>query len=63
MTNKTLERHRNKPANREDGGVADAGASEDRGITVTNLRDSKTVRLVVIGILIIIVAYLLYSVF
>jgi hypothetical protein len=31
--------------------------------TMTNLRDSKTVRLVVIGILIIIVAYLLYSVF
>lgn len=63
MSNTTLERQRNKTANREDTGVADAGASEGRGITVTNLRDSKMVRLVVIGILIVIVAYLLYSVF
>jgi len=62
MTNTTLERHRNKTANREDGGLRTPGASEDRGITVTNLRDSKAVRLVVVGILIIIVAYLLYSV-
>jgi len=50
MTNTTLERHRNKAANGEG------------GIPVTNLRDSKTVRLVVVGILIMIVAYLLYSV-
>jgi hypothetical protein len=32
MTNTALERHRNKPANREDGGVADVGASEDEVI-------------------------------
>lgn len=30
--------------------------------TTTTLRDSKTVRLVVIGVLVILVAYLLYSV-
>lgn len=63
MSNTTFGRHRNKTANREDEGVADAATSEGRGITVTNLRDSKMVRLVVIGILFVIVAYLLYSVF
>jgi len=62
MSNTTLERHRNKTANREDGGDAAAATNEGRGITVTNLRDSKMVRLVVIGILFVIVAYLLYSV-